>query len=66
MFHQNWKTNSVYLHCIMLILQYKVSLLLIDLVVALILFIFMLALLSVLCLQCFDAVGWAAGRASGL
>ena len=21
---------------------------------------------SVLCLQCFDAVGWAAGRASGL
>jgi len=22
--------------------------------------------LSALCLQCFDAVGWAAGRASGL
>ena len=21
---------------------------------------------SVICLQCFDAVGWAAGRASGL
>ena len=29
----------------------------------LILFVF---LLPILCLQCFDAVGWVAGRASGL
>ena len=26
----------------------------------------MIALLAVECLQCFDAVGWVAGRASGL
>ena len=29
-------------------------------------FPFSRALLSIECLQCFDAVGWSAGRASGL
>jgi len=28
--------------------------------------VFVDVLHSILCLQCFDAVGWAAGRASGL
>ena len=28
--------------------------------------IFSISVFSALCLQCFDAVGWAAGRASGL
>ena len=28
--------------------------------------LFMITELSIRCLQCFDAVGWAAGRASGL
>jgi len=29
-------------------------------------FVFFLCFTDSLCLQCFDAVGWAAGRASGL
>ena len=31
-------------------------------------FIFLVSLVNIIymCLQCFDAVGWAAGRASGL
>jgi len=36
-----------------------------TLVVAVIFVIFM-PVLAVFCLQCFDTVGWAAGRASGL
>jgi len=29
-------------------------------------FHFVVVVISIFCLQCFDAVGWAAGRASGL
>ena len=52
---------------ILLILQYKVSTTVMDLIVVFAFFVFMLALLCCcVCLQRFDAVGWAAGRAFGL
>ena len=34
--------------------------------VLLLILILFFVLLLIVCLQCFDAVGWAAGRASGL
>jgi len=43
--------------------------LIIEFYMAVVLLAFILIIISIpspLCLQCFDAVGWAAGRASGL